>query len=122
MNAIFLYCLAVAAEKVDVLVHAFVVLSNHYHAVITDKTDNAPRFMGYLNRLVATCVNASLGRWENLWATGQPSLVKLNDASDVLREVVYTITNPVSSYLVERSELWPGLRMDPTAPGRTGSH
>jgi hypothetical protein len=36
MNAIFLYCCAVAAENTGVLLHAVSVLSNHYHAVVTD--------------------------------------------------------------------------------------
>ena len=116
-NAIFLYCLAVAAEKHDkygVLVHAFVVLGNHYHAVVSDQHGNIPQFMAYLNRLTATCVNASIGRWENLWANEQPSLVKLDGLEDALRALVYTFTNPLSSYLVKRSDRWPGLRMVPT--------
>ncbi len=114
MNAIFLYCLAMAAQKTGVLVHAFVVLSNHYHAVVTDKRGNVPKFMEELNKLVAKCVNASLGRWENVWATEQPSLVKLQDPEDVLSHMVYTHTNPVSSFLVDRSIRWPGLRSDPS--------
>ena len=113
-NAIFLYCLAVAAEKYGVLVHAFVVLGNHYHAVVSDQHGNIPQFMAYLNRLTATCVNASIGRWENLWANEQPSLVKLDGLEDALRALVYTFTNPLSSYLVKRSDRWPGLRMVPT--------
>ncbi len=69
--------------------------------------------MAELNKLVAKCVNASLGRWENLWATEQPSLVRLEGPEDVMRAMVYTYTNPVSSYLVKRSIHWPGLRSDP---------
>ena len=114
MNSIFLYCLAVAAEKYHVQIHAFVVLSNHYHAVATDTRGNIPRFMAHLNKLTAKCVNASLGRWENVWAVEQPSLVKPEENLDVLGKMVYALTNPVSSFLVERSSLWPGLRMDPS--------
>jgi len=113
MNAIFLYCLAVAAEKTGVLVHGFAVLSNHYHAVVTDVVGNVPEFMAHLHKLVSKCVNASIGRWENVWAVEQPSLVKLQDDEDVLRKSIYTLLNPVSSMLVSSADQWPGLRSQP---------
>jgi len=112
-NAIFLYCLALAAEKTGVLVHAVCVLSNHYHAVITDVHGNLPEFTAHLNKYVAKCVNASLARWENLWATEQPSQVALIEDADALKRLVYTLSNPTESYLVDRSERWPGVRTTP---------
>ena len=62
INQIFLYCLALALARTGVVVHAFVVLSNHYHAVVTDPEGKLPEFLAYFHRLVATCVNATLGR------------------------------------------------------------
>jgi REP element-mobilizing transposase RayT len=112
-NAIFLYCLALAAEKTGVLVHAVCVLSNHYHAVITDVHGNLPEFTAHLNKYVAKCINASLGRWENLWATEQPSQVALIEDADALKRLVYTLSNPTESLLVDHSERWPGLRTTP---------
>jgi REP-associated tyrosine transposase len=112
-NSIFLYCLAVAAEKYEVLVHCVDVLSNHYHANVTDVKGNIPEFMAYLHRLVATSLNVSLGRWENVWAVEQPSLVRLQDDEDVLRKMVYTMANPVISLLVPYGHQWPGLRTCP---------
>jgi REP element-mobilizing transposase RayT len=112
-NAIFLYCLALAAEKTGVLVHAVCVLSNHYHAVITDVHGNLPEFTAHLNKYVAKCVNASLGRWENLWASEQPSQVALIEDADALKRLVYTLSNPTESLLVDHSERWPGVRTTP---------
>jgi len=89
------------------------VLSNHYHAVITDVHGNLPEFTAHLNKYVAKCVNASLGRWENLWATEQPSQVALIEDADALKRLVYTLSNPTESYLVDRSERWPGVRTTP---------
>jgi len=66
-----------------------------------------------LHKHVAKCVNASLGRWENLWSSEQPSLVKLEEDHDVLARLVYALTNPVEAYLVERSQQWPGLITTP---------
>lgn len=112
-NAIFFYCLALAAEKTGVLIHAVCVMSNHYHAVATDPFGRMPEFLEHLHKLVAKCVNASIGRWENLWSAEQPSLVKLVDDEDVLKRLVYTLTNPTESFLVERGKDWPGLITTP---------
>jgi len=113
MNTIFLYCCADAAERTGVLLHGISVLSNHYHAVVTDVLGKIPEFMAHLNKLVAKCVNVSLGRWENVWAVEQPSLVKTVDDQDVLDKMVYTLANPVSSYLVSHGHKWPGVRTTP---------
>jgi hypothetical protein len=46
-----------------------------------------------------------------MWASEETNRVSLEDADAVIREVVYTLCNPVSSHLVERAADWPGLRM-----------
>ena len=68
IGAIFLYVLAVAARRFGIRVHAFCVLSNHYHLVVTDPGAQLPAFGQYLDSLVARATNASLGRWESFWA------------------------------------------------------
>jgi REP element-mobilizing transposase RayT len=106
---IFGYCLAVAAARCNIQVHAACVMSNHWHAVVTDPDARIPEFLGYLHKYVAKAVNAALGRWENLWATEQPSLVRLVGPEDVLAEILYLITNPVAAGLVAWAKRWPGL-------------
>ncbi len=106
---IFMYVLAVAAENTGVLLHAVCVLSNHWHAVVTDPEGRLPEFMCYVNKYVAKAVNASLGRWENLFATEQPSAVRLERPDDVIDKMLYTLLNPVESCLVKQAEKWPGL-------------
>ncbi len=81
---IFAYCLAVAAERTGVLLHAICVISNHYYAVVTAPQARLPEFLRYVHEYVAKCINASLGRWENFWATEPPSAVRLEEAEDVL--------------------------------------
>jgi putative transposase len=112
-NQIVQYCFAVAAEKYEVLLHSLDVLSNHYHAEVTDTLGNLPDFLAYVNRLIAACLNASLRRWENFWATEQPCVVKLVSDEDKLRKMVYSMANPVSSYLVSHSHMWPGVGSTP---------
>ena len=105
---IFGYCLAVAAKRYGILVHSVCVMSNHWHAVVTDPGARIPAFLAYLHQYVAKAVNASLGRWENLWSTEQPSQVRLAGPEDVLKEMSYVVTNPVRAGLVARAERWPG--------------
>lgn len=112
-NQIFLYCLAYAAETTGVLLHAFSVLSNHHHIVLTDPEGRLPDFTRCLHQLVSKCINASLGRWENFWEIIQPSQVALEEDEDVLDKIIYTICNPVSSFLVDSSKKWPGLCTTP---------
>ncbi len=106
---IFKYCLAVAAQRTGVLVHAVAVMSNHYHAVCTDPEGRLPEFMTYLHRLTAVCMNAAMGRWENFWASEKPSAVLLENDDDILDKIVYTACNPVAAELVAKAAHWPGL-------------
>jgi REP element-mobilizing transposase RayT len=118
-NEIFLYVLAVAAQRYHVLVHALCVLSNHAHLVVTDVDGRLPAFMQYLDSLVARAVNASLGRFEGFWASdGSYSAVEPIDPSDVLAKTAYVLANPVAAGLVRRGAEWPGLW---TAPEQIGT-
>ena len=114
VNEVFLYVLAVAARRHRVLVHAFCVLSNHAHLVVTDQDGRLPAFMQYLDSLVARAVNASLGRFEAFWATGGSySAVEPIDPRDVVAKAAYVLANPVAAGLVQRGADWPGLWSSP---------
>ena len=113
----FLYCLAYAARRTGVLIHAVIVMGNHYHLVVTDVHGVLPVFTECLNKLVAKCMNAMRGRWENFWASEPVSYVRLIDDEAVIDKIAYTLCNPVQEGLVERGDQWPGLRL-----GRAGSY
>lgn len=118
-NEIFLYVLAVAARRYNVVVHAFCVLSNHCHLVVTDVEGQLPKFMQYLDSLVARAVNASLGRFEGFWASDRSySAVEPVAPEDVVAKAAYVLANPVAARLVRRGAEWPGLW---TAPEQIGS-
>jgi len=110
IKQVFLYCLALAAERFSVRVHAYCLLSNHFHLIATDPEGKLPKFMRWLDGTLARCLNAYHSRWENFWASGTYSRVELAGDQDVLSKMVYTITNPVASGLVACSEDWPGAR------------
>lgn len=118
-NELFLYVLAVAARRYDVLVHAFCVLSNHCHLVVTDRRGCLPAFMQYLDSLVARAMNASLARFEAFWASdGSYSAVLHGGPDDVVAKAAYVLANPVAAGLVRRGAEWPGLW---TSPQQIGS-
>jgi REP element-mobilizing transposase RayT len=114
LNQIFTYCVAEAAAHTGVQIHAVCVLSNHWHAVVTDPDARLPEFLLRVHKHTACCINATYNRWENLWASEQPSAVRLEDDDDVLDKLAYCLTNPVEAGLVEHGRQWPGLR---SAPG-----
>jgi putative transposase len=115
---VFHYCLAYAADRTGVIVHAVIVMSNHYHLVVTDPRGLLPAFVECLNKLVAKCLNSAYGRWENFWASEPVSYVRLLDSEAIIDKIAYTLANPpVLAGLVNRGEKWPGLRL-----GRPGSY
>lgn len=64
---IFLYCLGYALRYLAIEIHAFIVLSNHWHLIVTDLASDLPRLMENLHKLVSKCVNTFRGRWGTLW-------------------------------------------------------
>lgn len=108
-NQIFLYCLASAARKTGVRVHAVCVMSNHHHLVVTDERGELPVFLRELHRSTAKAINASQGQWENLWSAEQTSAVHLGDRDDILRKIAYVVANPVDAGLVAEPRDWPGV-------------
>lgn len=116
-NDIFLYILAVAVRRYGMKLHAYCVLSNHFHLVVTDPLAQLPAFEQYLDSLVARAVNASLGRWEAFWAPSSYSAVALTSPEDIVDKVAYVLANPVAAALVRRGRDWPGLWSDPERVG-----
>jgi putative transposase len=116
-NQVLLYIVAVAAKRYGIGVHSYCFLSNHLHAVVTDRNGNLPAFEQYLDSLVARALNALVGRWESFWAPGSYSAVSLSGAEDVLEKMAYVLANPVAGGLVRRGREWPGLWSGPEGIG-----
>jgi len=108
-TAIFLYCLAWAVTATRVQIHEFIVMSNHYHIVLTDPHGRLPKFTQQLHGLVARAVNASYGKFGTFWENEQYSAPELPDDADVVDKSVYLLTNAQAADLVERAHQWPGL-------------
>ncbi len=109
LNNAFVYCLALAAKKHGVLVHALSAMSNHYHLVLTDPEGVLPDCMAWFNRQLAMCVKRLRDWDEVVWEPNVAySAVELSGPTEVLDKVAYTLLNPVSAALVRSPERWPG--------------
>ncbi|MEZ4267252.1 MAG: hypothetical protein R3F39_12810 [Myxococcota bacterium] len=113
MTMIIGYCLALAAARHGILVHASVALGNHWHLVVTDVRGTLPVFLRDAHSFIARCVNDVRGRTENVWAVRQPSAVVLLDRGAVWDKLVYCLANATSSGLVASHSAWPGFHTRP---------
>jgi putative transposase len=108
-NNAYLYCLIEAALRFQIDLVIMCMMSNHHHVVIRDAFGRYPEFIEHLHRMIARSQNALRGRWENFWASGQTSVVRLMSRDDILRKAAYTAANPVQDQLVDRVDHWPGM-------------
>jgi REP element-mobilizing transposase RayT len=112
------FLLAVAAERFAVEVHAFCVMSNHLHLILTDTEGRLPDFARFLDSLVARAMNARLGCDDYFWGSPTYSAVALQQPADVVAKIAYVLANPVEAGLVRHGRKWPGLW---SAPGQMGA-
>lgn len=103
------YSLAYALARTSIEVHEFTFLSNHYHLVLSDPLGELPVLMREFNSLVARSLNASLGRWEAVWASEPYCAPELLDGEDVFAKCVYTLTNTASAGMVRHAKDYEGL-------------
>ena len=108
-NQIFLYCLAVSAERHGVSVLFSSAMSNHHHTIVHDPRGQVVRFYEDLHKLLARCMNRLRKRRENFWSTERTSLEPLTTPAAVLSAIAYAALNPVKDGLVEALQHWPGV-------------
>ncbi len=110
LNNLFVYCLALAAAHFGVAIHRVMVMSNHYHIVLTDTRGNLPDFVAQLNRILALCIQKHLD-WDDLvWEPKrQFSAVALESEEAIWDKLLYSEANSVSAALVFDSQDWPGV-------------
>jgi putative transposase len=107
------YCLGVAAERFEVIVHAGCLMSTHSHEVVTDVSGVLPRFLQEFHRLLALCTK-SLRGWPgevfDKRSTGQHVLLTPEAKIEAL---AYLIANPVEAGAVRYAKDWPGAHTLP---------
>lgn len=117
VRRIFLYSLAVAANRYGILVHCVVLMSTHEHLVVSDPEGRLPDFLQYFHRLVALGVKALRG-WEgSVWDHQPTSVVDLRTPQAVVESLGYSIANPTAAGLVASAKDWPGVTTRPADLG-----
>ncbi|MEM7232253.1 MAG: transposase [Planctomycetota bacterium] len=132
VNELMAYCIAVAAERYGVRVHAACVMSNHQHQVVTDPLGALPEYMHWIDSQSAQCLNVYYDRSGPVWEDVQYRRITLSGEietdgvsdplesdDDILEKMIYTVTNPVAAGLVGKSEQWPGLCVGPDRAAAT---
>ncbi|MEM6995431.1 MAG: hypothetical protein AAF721_33285 [Myxococcota bacterium] len=107
-NKVMTYLLAKTANRFQLQLHGWVVMSNHIHIVLTDVAGRLPDAMQWLLLQASKGVGSEIGRWGGFWDNNRYSRVELLDRNSVLSKLVYTLTNPVSARLVRHAHRWPG--------------
>ncbi len=112
--------IAESAAKHSVDIHAYVLMSNHFHLLATPKTEQGlPQMMQAIGRSYVRAFNQTYGRTGTLWEGRYRSTVIQAD-QHLLACMVYTDLNPVRAGLVEEARDYPwsshahyvGLRSD----------
>jgi REP element-mobilizing transposase RayT len=109
VNDIVLGVLGRAQSLFSIRVHAVVVLSNHWHALLTvDDAAQLAGFVGFVNGNVAREIGR-LHDWRHrFWARRYRSIVIADDTAAVAR-LRYILQNGCQEGLVDRPADWPGL-------------
>jgi len=116
----FLGLLQENAHQCEVAVHAYVLMSNHFHLLLTPGTANAlPRFMQAVGRRYVRYFNDTQQRSGTLWE-GRYRSSPMQADRYLLAGMVYLDLNPVRAHLVAEAKDYPwsshghytGLRVD----------
>jgi len=113
LNNLFWYLFAVGAQQFGLQVHALVVMSTHYHAIVTDPRGRIPAFEQWLHSLLARAVNQLRERTDTFWGGRQGGRQVIADALALRDALVYVWNNPTKAGLVRRGKHWPGVRTTP---------
>jgi putative transposase len=119
-TATFAYLLALAARRYRIRLHAWCVMSNHFHLVLTDPDARLPEFHRFLDGLLARAVNSQHGRRDHFWQSNTYNAVRLATPEDIVAKAAYTLANPVAARAVRHGRTWPGLWSSPTLAGAAG--
>lgn len=115
-NQIVLYIVAVVAQRTGVRLHSITVASDGWELVVTDPKGRVCDFTRDCHNFIAKHINATFGDEGALWDDRQTEQVDLDDPNVVLATMAESLAAPVTGYLVEHGEEYPGIRRSWPAP------
>lgn len=118
VKQLFLYVLALGAERYNITIYGVVVMANHYHLQGRDNDGRLPAFVRYVNGLLARAINALQGRDDGVWSADGYCLLRPQSNEDLVGRMVYLMANPVEAGIVRRAVEYPGIV---TLPAHVGT-
>ncbi len=107
------YCLAVAANKHGILVHAACLMSTHAHEVVTDTRSELSLFLQLFHLNFARCIKAHRSWPGEVFDKDETSAVHLRTPEAIVESLAYLIANPVEAMAVRYARDWPGAQTLP---------
>lgn len=99
----FLQYLTEAKKKFNIILHSYVLMSNHYHLIIETPKANLSRAMHYINGSYSTYINIKRKRSGHVYQGRYKSIIV--DKDNYLLELSrYIHLNPVRAKMVEKPE------------------
>jgi REP element-mobilizing transposase RayT len=109
----FLVLFADTVQRFDWAVHAFCLMTNHYHLVVEALRVNLSDGMQRVNGVYAQRFNGKYRRWGHLF--GERFWCRPVDEEELADTCRYVLANPVRAGLCDRVSDWPwsASRYDP---------
>lgn len=96
----YLHWFGIAAERYNCAIHAYVLMTNHVHLLLTPKTETGPsQMMQYLGRHYVAFINKKYGRSGSIWE-GRYKASLVQAEAYLLACMRYIELNPVSAEMV----------------------
>jgi REP element-mobilizing transposase RayT len=110
VNELILGILGRAQAKYDVLIHAFIFMSNHYHLLLSVLSVlQMSRFVGFVNGNIAKELGRHYDWREKFWGRRYHSAPLGDDEANQLERFMYILANGCKEGLVASPLDWPGV-------------
>jgi putative transposase len=109
VERIWLYCLAVYAERYGIELCGFALMSTHEHLLAIDHRGTMELFLRDFHRTVTKALQVHLGFEGPVWEDKPTSVVELKTMQAFVEEGGYVVAQPVEAEAVEYAHQWPGL-------------
>ncbi len=114
LNDLILGVIGRAQTQQDVQIHAFVVLSNHYHMLVSvPDSQTLSDFQQFVNGNIARKINRLLGRRGSVWERRCRAIPVVGDRFTQMWRLRYIMAHGVKEGLVGRVDDWPGVSSTP---------
>lgn len=99
-------CLAYLSRELQFRIHAFVLMSNHYHLILSTPMSNLSDGMTYFNREIAKRANDEANRINHFFG-GRYKWCLIYDESYYWQAIKYVFRNPLEAQICPRVEDYP---------------